>query len=244
MSERHVHEELSAWLDGELAAARSAEVEAHLESCAECAAALDALENVDHALGTLPLPDVEATRWDRLQERIAAERDAVATAPAPSRARGAAPRRRRPERWLAASAAAAALLALYLAFGRDPGSTPTPPPIARDESPVVPTPEAPAPKPPVEVAREPAPPPEASDVEGSEPSLPEPRLVPPVPDPRPATDATSLARAESAPSSAPAEPSDEELALAIELETVRDLEVIANLELLEAWLSLEEERSG
>ena len=156
MTERHVHEELSAWLDGELDARRGAEVESHLASCDECASARDALRGVDRALQAVPLPEATEDRLARLRTRLTSEATASAgdaaeareTAPArrtpPKRARGVAPPRPSRLRWAVVASAAAALGALYLVVGRGPGvpDPGAPPPIARVPTPEVP--EAPA----------------------------------------------------------------------------------------------------
>jgi anti-sigma factor RsiW len=154
-------EDLSAYLDDELDAPRFAEVHAHLASCADCRARLDALRRVDAELAALPAPTASAD----LRHRLAVRLDAEAAPP-----RRVRPPRRR-HRWTIgagiASAAAAALV-LYLAVGRGP------------------------------------------------------RLLP-----------VAAMDLDTAPA--------EEIAIALELDTIEDLEVIANLELLEALLALEEE---
>jgi anti-sigma factor RsiW len=145
--------DLSAWIDGELPAARASAVAAHVEGCAECRAHGDALRGVDRALGAIPLPEVSPDALTVLRRRIAAE-------PQPRLARGAT-RRTPARRWryaLGAGAAAAAALVLYLVTATDLLDEATP----------------------------------------------------------------------------------EELSLAFDLDTVEDLEVIANLELLEALMALEE----
>ena len=50
----HVEELLSAYGEGELDAARAAEVGAHLASCSECASLFDALTLAREALGSFP----------------------------------------------------------------------------------------------------------------------------------------------------------------------------------------------
>lgn len=62
-----VQERLSAWLDGELTAEERRQVAGHLKGCAACSRELEALAQLDAALGTLaaPLPD-------KLPERVLA----------------------------------------------------------------------------------------------------------------------------------------------------------------------------
>jgi len=160
-------EDWSALLDGELDASREAEMRAHADTCAACAAKLASLARVDVLLAGLPVPETRAALLDGLRARIASQ-------PPPRRSR------RTYAGWTAAAAAAAALL-LYLAL-------PRPAPVT----------------PPVEVADEPAPQPSGD----------------------PEFDAL---------------PADE-IAVGLELDTAQDLEVIANLELLEAFVALEEGR--
>jgi anti-sigma factor RsiW len=50
----HEHERLSAYLDGELPPGERAQVAAHLDACAECAARLAELQAVDEAAASLP----------------------------------------------------------------------------------------------------------------------------------------------------------------------------------------------
>ena len=68
---RHVHEELTALLDGALDPARRTEVEAHLRTCPECGAERDRLDAALSALRALPAPPppspaFEARFWARL----------------------------------------------------------------------------------------------------------------------------------------------------------------------------------
>jgi anti-sigma factor RsiW len=109
-------EDLSALIDGELAAGREALLRDHLAGCARCGARLAALRAVDAGLAALPAPAVPEDLRARLEARIAAA-DVDARAPG----RAAPPRRRR---WLAtrawgALAAAGAAIALYLAVAGD-----------------------------------------------------------------------------------------------------------------------------
>ncbi len=106
-----VQEELSAFLDGELAGEARARLEAELVRSPELRERLAALRAVDEALRALPLPDVPASLRARLLERVTAEDTGSG---------------RRPRRllWLGASAAAAAALAAWLVTTRL-GDTPT-----------------------------------------------------------------------------------------------------------------------
>lgn len=221
-----VDEDLSALLDGELSPERDAEVRAHTESCARCRAQLAALARVDVLLAGAPVRETSAALHASLRARIAAEETAVAR-PGLARAdlgvppgRGAAPSSRvlraRP---LVAALLAAAAVALYLAVGRPR------------------TPLAPAAEPRV----------------AQEPVAPQPLPAPPEPErgvTPPAPEAAPVVIAEQpAPAAQPATPAQdpdfdalpaEEIAVGLELDTAADLEVIANLELLEALVALEE----
>ena len=53
-SERHISEQLSAWLDGRLDAAQAEEVAGHLAACAPCAEERDLLRDGQALLGKLP----------------------------------------------------------------------------------------------------------------------------------------------------------------------------------------------
>jgi len=217
--------DLSALVDGELAPEREAEVRAHLGGCAACSGRLEALCDVDLALASISVPPVPAGLRAQLAERIA--RDAAtpegrdASLPPPDRPR--APRRplaagpRRPRRWLsrpALGAALAAAAALALYLA----------------------------------------------VKGVDSSLP---LETPTPEPLvaesdPERPAASVEIAEAAPVQPPeatrpkvapaADPiagvSEEDLAVILELETIENLDLIANLEFLERWVAFEEGASG
>jgi putative zinc finger protein len=93
----HVLDRLSLYLDGELAAAARAEVEAHLRGCSACARHLEELAAVDAAARELPVP-APAGYFDSLPARV--------------RARLPVPRRRTPPVWVWAAAAGVALAAL------------------------------------------------------------------------------------------------------------------------------------
>lgn len=158
-------EDLPAWLDGELDAARGEAVAAHVAGCARCRARVATFRAVDERLRSLPARPVPERLEGRLLARVAAEgRSGGAPAPVP-RERGRP--RRSPRLGLFLALAAAAALALWLSVDRPPASV------------------APS---------LPAPPPAVADLDAA---------------------------------------SEEELSAAIELETLEDLDVIANLDLLE-----------
>jgi len=220
-------EDLSALLDGELAAARRDELEAHVAGCARCEARLAVLRGVDRALAALPARAIPADLEARLAARLASDAavspmdagaagraSAAPRAPASPSAHARAPARvRRLAPWLALPAAAAAALALYLAVRPPVGA-----PGGAGEPRVV--------------ARAPAAPPAA----------PAPPLSPPAAPPAtPAPAAEPAVQVAERVAPAAAEPDlealdDEDLGVALELETIEDLPVIANLDLLERML--------
>jgi hypothetical protein len=212
---RAVDEDLSALLDAELSPQREAEVRAHLEACDRCTRRLEQLCDVDLTLASLPAPELPADLEARLMQRLAGP------APRPTRARGprrVPPRLRRAWGLGAAGAAAAAGLAAYLLL-RVP-DPPAPEPLAQ-------RPEAPpagAESPPA-LAQQAAPGDGAPPVPGSAAAEAAPRVAV---EPEPLAPEASLEGLE-----------DEELALLLELDAVEDLDVIANLELLERFLTLE-----
>jgi len=171
-------EDLSAWIDGELAAPRRSAVEAHLASCRACTARVEELRAVDRALRSLPEPAVGAALRARLGDRLSGE--GAAAAPAmrmPAARRRLAPARRRlAPALLVLPTAAAAALALAL--------------LLRPSA----TPEGAAP--PATIADAPA----AGELEALDPEV---------------------------------------LAVVLELDTIEDLPVIANLELLERLVAAE-----
>jgi anti-sigma factor RsiW len=217
--------DLSALVDGELAPEREAEVRAHLGGCAECSERLEALCDVDLALASIAVPPVPAGLRAQLAERIA--RDAAtpeardASRPAPVRPQALRlpppPASRRPRRWLSRPALAAALAAASaLALYLAVTGVDSSLPL-----------ETPAPELPVaesvpertaaavEIA-------EAAPVQPPEATLPE---VAPAADPLGGV-------------------SEEDLAVILELETVENLDLIANLDFLERCVALEEGGSG
>jgi hypothetical protein len=226
--------DLSALLDRELGPQREAELRAHVDACPGCRARLAGLARVDLALSAAELPTVPASLRARLEARIAsAGRGEMGPPPM----RRAGPSRRAWRRAAGALAAAAAVAALYLAVAtREPArpeKAPAPPQIARPleaaplEAPAQTAREAPAPTPreaPQVVAKlpPPAPPPPAAG------KVAAPALPAPAPVPAPPAAELDLATVP-----------EDELGLALEMETVEDLDVIGNLELLELVLASE-----
>lgn len=208
-------EDLSAYLDGELDAEREAELRAELDRNPALAARLEALRAVDAGLRASPSPAASSDLRARLQARLDAQ-----GAPA-TRGQRAAPRRRRRSVAPAVVAlAVAAALALVVWVGRPSGDLP---PEHVAEQPL------PAPEPVMELPR-PAP----------TPGIPEAPLradriaewQPVAPDAAPAV---NLAAA-----------SDEELDIAMEWDVLEDvdLEMMEELELLEAMLAMERRGQG
>lgn len=74
----HVIEQLSAYLDGELSAAESAELRAHLDGCAQCRADFESLRRTAEGVKALPRsaapPDLRQKIMARLDEAPARER--------------------------------------------------------------------------------------------------------------------------------------------------------------------------
>lgn len=226
-------EDLSALIDGELDTEREGEVRAHVDACAHCTERMQALCNVDLALASVPAPTVSADLASRLQARLAEDAPAEVT---PLRRRERAPRRTPVLRYAVGFAAAAAiLLAVLLVMPRDgaePGTR-----VAENEAPL---PES------VPEVVDPAP---SLDEPLPEPSLiaeeaePLREVAPPVvdePTPAPALVPEQLAVADPAPAPEAAFDaiSDEDLALAIDLDAVEELELMANLDLLETLVDL------
>jgi anti-sigma factor RsiW len=229
---RAFDEDLSALIDRELGAERRAEVEAHLAACSGCSTRLAALRAVDRALASLPGPAVAPDLHARLARRLAAERRALRAGPPSLRSRRAVG-------ILTLPAAAAAALALYLAL-----RAPSPPGTASEPAAIAKAP----PGEPAEPARSE---PQASGVHragpvepGGEPQVvaaePETPAAEPLPSP-PAPErerATRIAdRAQPLPGEGELESLDtEDLAVVLDLDTIEDLPVIANLEVLERLL--------
>jgi len=209
--------DLSALVDGELDPGREAEVREHLSGCAACRERLEALCDVDLALASIAVPPVPAGLRERLGERIA--RDAAAPdgrdASRPAPVRPRAPRRPRRRLWRPAlGAALAAAAALALYLAL--GGLDSFRPLQK-----------PAPEPPVAVTV-----PERAPAGG------EIAQAPAVPPPE-------AARQEVEPAADPlANASEDDLAGILDLETVEDLDLIANLDFLERWVALQDGASG
>lgn len=179
--------DLSAWIDGELAPERRAEVEAHLGACSRCTGRARELRGVDRALASLAAPAVAADLRARLERRLTSRQSADRVRP---------PLRRR-RFFVALPAAAAAALALYLLVR--PADLPVGPaervPVAKAPSPEPPESTQPEARP--QIAARPQPEIEKGELEALDADL---------------------------------------VAVALELDTIEDLPVIANLELLERML--------
>ena len=207
--------DLSALLDGELAPERAAELRAHIGACPGCRARLAELARVDTALSAAVLPAVPGSLRARLDARLAST--GRGDTPVRRSRRVDAPRRAWRGRAAGALAAAAAGVALYLAFAtREPArpeTAPAPPQVAR---PLEAAPREVPREAPQAVAKLPA------------PALPAPAVPRPPPSPAQPPAVLDLATVP-----------EDELGLALEIETVEDLDVIGNLELLELVLASE-----
>ena len=115
MSDEHVQEWLSAYLDSELAAEDRTEVEAHLAACGECQRELDELRALDGWVRTLAPPEPPSEGAElatRVRARLQHEK---AVAPA------------RTGRWLAVAATLAAVAVVpWLVVQRSPAARETP----------------------------------------------------------------------------------------------------------------------
>ncbi len=232
-----VAEDLSALLDGELAEEREVAVRAHLESCPNCTDRVAVLRRVDPALAAAPAPEVPADLRARVDARLSSEmrspresaavgrRKADSAAGGRRQADSVAGRRRR-ARWFSHPAmgfAAAAALALYVGV------------------------RAVQPLDGLDVLHGPAGP---IGVDESEPqiagTLPESMTSSSQPEIRALDPLAPLPGSTSGSEWAPVaevdldDVSDEELAMALEFDTIEDLEVIANLDLLVRLLEVEE----
>jgi anti-sigma factor RsiW len=202
--------DLSALLDGELAPERAAELRAHIGACPGCRARLAELARVDTALSAAVLPAVPGSLRARLDARLASA--GRGDTPVRRSRRADAPRRAWRGRAAGALAAAAAGIALYLAVAtREPARPETAPAPPQVARPLEAAPREVPREAPQAVAKLPA------------PAVPRP---PPAPAPPPAE--LDLATVP-----------EDELGLALEIETVEDLDVIGNLELLELVLASE-----
>jgi len=217
-------EHLSALVDGELAGQLETAVRTHVESCPHCSAYCEGLQRVDGLLASVPAPAVPPDLRARLAARIEADAgEAVDEEIRPRRVRPVPARAPRRVRWYAqpaavfAAAAAAAALVLFWTVRSADGPAPGEPPIPVAQIPVPVAPEA-------ETGSLPEPSPVPLQVVETQPErvAPRPELVP-----EPEIDLEVI--------------SEEELALALDLETLEDLEVIANLDLLSRMLDLESE---
>ncbi len=226
-----VAEDLSALLDGELAEEREVAVRAHLESCPDCMGRVAALRRVDPALAAAPAPEVPADLRARVDARLSSEKRspresaAVGRRKADSAAGGrrqadSAAGRRRRARWFTHPAmgfAAAAALALYVGVRAVQPAVGPVGPIAVDES--------------------------APQIAGT---LPESMTSSPQPETRALDPLAPSSGSTSGSEWAPVaevdldDVSDEELAMALEFDTIEDLEVIANLDFLVRLLEVEE----
>lgn len=105
--------DLSAWIDGELDAGRSAELRAHLAACAACAGRVEALRAVDATLREVARASgpAETARIERMRAATAARLRGDASG---RLSRRSAPRRRRMVTTLAAAGAAAGIAAIVL----------------------------------------------------------------------------------------------------------------------------------
>ena len=218
-------EDLSALFDGELAPERAAQVRAHVEGCERCSARLGALRRVDDLLVATPLPQVPESLREVTLARAARQR----AGPVASRARGATAPRRRGMRApaIGVAVAAAAALALYLLGRPAPEVAPpaTPPPVADTPAPP-PVPEAPLDeRPPIQIV-EPLPP------------LP----LPPPPEPEIPQFVPELEAPEPLIADLETEPPEDLAVVLFGAERPDDFDVIANLEILERLLELEEGR--
>jgi anti-sigma factor RsiW len=232
-------EDLSALLDGELAAEREEEIRAHVAGCPRCGPRLAELERVDALLASTPLPALRPGLRERLEVRLRQEerreeaesrgRKAGRLGPPPAR------------RWLARpawgiAAAAAAALALYLTVRSDgPGlpaaTTPAPEFAQQPALPGIPQ-GSPAPK------ASPAP---AAPEASPEPAAPRFAQAPAVEPSPPGAEGPEEAVAAGGEGQIDIDGiSDEELAMILEIETLEDLDVIANIDLLEELVALEE----
>jgi len=233
--------DLSALLDGELLPEQATRVRAHTDSCESCRARLAQLARLDSLLAGASPPAVPASLRARLEARLAAANQSGPSVGASLSARARAPRRPWRSRAAGAAAAVAAGVAFYLAIAsREPApqqGEPSPVQIARPEgasSPAVlplakrdtPAPERmnapPVPSAPAAPRRERV---------ATPPVAPEQLARRPEPAERAPEPAAALLDLESVPA--------EDLDLALELDTVEDLDVIANLELLELMLAAE-----
>ena len=231
----------SAFLDRELQSDREAAMAAHLSGCEVCRARVRALRAADATLrAALPAPEIPDDLRTRLQQRIDADVVTPITGARVGIGGGAnreiavgrelvAGREKRSRRRVGPVAggllAVAASVAISLVVPR--------------EAPVAPGPAAPVPP----VARV-TPPPAPALVPAPAPPPASPVAPPLAPEQSPAPAARLAVEERLTPQATP-DPldvaTDDELAVALELDTIEDLDVIENLELLEVLRLLEEE---
>jgi anti-sigma factor RsiW len=126
----HERERLSAYLDGELAAAERAEVSAHLAACPECEAFLADLAAVDAEAAGLPAAAPDGY-FDRFPSRVVAR---LAAGPRTQARRGRLP----VWTWAAAAALLLAVVTPLTLRARRAGMAPAPAPEALTEAPGTP----------------------------------------------------------------------------------------------------------
>ncbi len=206
-------EHLSALVDGELAGQLETAVRTHVESCPHCSAYCEGLRRVDGLLMGAPAPAVPSDLRARLAARIEADAGGALDAEIrPRRVRPVRAHAPRPVRWYARPVAVFAAAAAAAAAVLFWT-------LRSVEGPV--PGESPIPVAQIETELEriaPAPEP-----------LPAPVVAAIEPEPVPETEIDLEVV------------SEEELAMALELETLEDLEVIANLDLLSRLIDLESE---
>jgi anti-sigma factor RsiW len=68
---RHPHQALSAYADGELPAEEARRVEAHVRQCTECARELALIRNLGGVMRSMPAPSRRSDAWEGVNRRIA-----------------------------------------------------------------------------------------------------------------------------------------------------------------------------
>ena len=125
MNCERLREQLPALLDDRLIVADAAEIRSHLERCAACQRELHALRQTLAALDTLPLPKPSPRLRTHVYAAIAAEHQALRSAPVPV-ATQSSPTSKPPARpfwfWAVAPLAAGALVVLGFSLGIRSGS--------------------------------------------------------------------------------------------------------------------------
>jgi anti-sigma factor RsiW len=216
--------DLSALLDGELEPAREAEVRAHAAGCARCAERLARLARVDEALRSLPDAETPADLAERLRVRLDEERRRTAASAGDPEDRGRSLRRgpssdevRRP------------------GDARQAPPSQRPPPRRRRWIPLTATALAAAAALALYLVFGRPRPGEEPTLADRERTVPEPEIarreVLPEPVPEELVSGPELEAIQAA--------SDEELALALDLDTLADLDVIERLHVLEQLAALD-----